>query len=106
MALGELMATRLGAAYLVSQGLPVQWIDARDLLTSRAEAARQTSSSYLSATCDFDVDEALQATLAKSGGITLTQGFIARNRNGETVLLGRGGSDTSASYFAAKLVGP
>ena len=103
MALGELMATRLGAAYLVSQGLPVQWIDARDLLTSRAEAARQTSSSYLSATCDFDVDEALQATLAKSGGITLTQGIIARNRNGETVLLGRGGSDTSASYFAAKL---
>ena len=73
------------------------------LLTSRPQAARQTSSSYLSATCDFDVDEELQTTLAKSGGITLTQGFIARNRNGETVLLGRGGSDTSASYFAAKL---
>ena len=36
-------------------------------------------------------------------GIILTQGFIARNRNGETVLLGRGGSDTSAAYFAARL---
>ena len=36
MALGELMATRLGAAYLEAQSLPVQWIDARDLLTSRS----------------------------------------------------------------------
>ncbi|MCH8134544.1 MAG: aspartate kinase [Proteobacteria bacterium] len=33
----------------------------------------------------------------------MTQGFIASNSNGETVLLGRGGSDTSAAYFAAKL---
>src|SRR5690606_3375787 len=31
------------------------------------------------------------------------QGFIARDRRGDTVLLGRGGSDTSAAYFAAKL---
>ena len=33
----------------------------------------------------------------------LTQGFIAANAAGDTVLLGRGGSDTSAAYFAAKL---
>ncbi|RLA27066.1 MAG: hypothetical protein DRR11_18875, partial [Gammaproteobacteria bacterium] len=32
MALGELMATTLGAAYLQSQDLPVVWTDARDLL--------------------------------------------------------------------------
>jgi diaminopimelate decarboxylase/aspartate kinase len=37
------------------------------------------------------------------GKVILTQGFIARNEWGETVLLGRGGSDTSASYFAARL---
>jgi diaminopimelate decarboxylase/aspartate kinase len=103
MALGELMATRLGAAYLASQGLPVRWVDARDLLTSTSHNTRQTTSSYLSATCDFEPDEQLQATLAVGDQITLTQGFIARNKNGETVLLGRGGSDTSASYFAAKL---
>ena len=36
-------------------------------------------------------------------GIVLTQGFIASNSRGETVILGRGGSDTSAAYFAAKL---
>ena len=103
MALGELMATRLGAAYLESQALPVQWMDARDLLTSRSHGNHETGSSYLSATCDFEPDISLQSTLAKEGKIILTQGFIARNKNSETVLLGRGGSDTSASYFAAKL---
>ncbi len=103
MALGELMATRLGAAYLEAQSLPVQWIDARELLTSRSQSTRQTANSYLSATCEFTPDAGLQSMLASEGKIVLTQGFIARNKNGETVLLGRGGSDTSASYFAAKL---
>jgi diaminopimelate decarboxylase/aspartate kinase len=103
MALGELMATQLGAAYLESQSLPVQWFDARDLLTSRSGGNRQTANAYLSATCDFEPETDLQSKLKAAGKIGLTQGFIARNKNGETVLLGRGGSDTSASYFAAKL---
>jgi bifunctional diaminopimelate decarboxylase / aspartate kinase len=103
MALGELMATRLGAAYLKSQSLPVQWADARELLNSRSRVARQTLNSYLAASCDFTADPELQSKLSAGKQIILTQGFIARNKNGETVLLGRGGSDTSASYFAAKL---
>ncbi len=103
MALGELMATHLGAAYLEAQSLPVQWTDARDLLTSRSRSSRQTTAAYLSATCDFEPDKSLQSTLQAADKIILTQGYIARNKNGETVLLGRGGSDTSASYFAAKL---
>ena len=37
------------------------------------------------------------------GAWCITQGFIASNEAGETVLLGRGGSDTSGAYFAAKL---
>ncbi len=103
MALGELMATRLGAAYLESQSLPVQWFDARELLTSRTRSGRQATGNYLSATCDFVPDAELQARLSIGNKIVLTQGFIARNKNGETVLLGRGGSDTSAAYFAGKL---
>ena len=103
MALGELMATQLGAAYLVSQSLPVRWVDARDLLRSRSRSGRLTSNSYLSATCDFEPDVELQGRLSAGDEVVLTQGFIARNKNGETVLLGRGGSDTSAAYFAAKL---
>jgi diaminopimelate decarboxylase/aspartate kinase len=103
MALGELMSTLLGAAYLANQGIPVQWMDARDLLSSRSRPGRNPVTSYLSATCDYSHDDALSQKLAEVGGVVLTQGFIARNKSGETVLLGRGGSDTSAAYFAGKL---
>ena len=45
----------------------------------------------------------LQANWRSLDKVVLTQGFIAANAAGDTVLLGRGGSDTSAAYFAAKL---
>ena len=103
LSLGELMATRLGAEYLARLGLPVAWVDARDLLTSRSRTGRNPVNAYLSATCDYSADPSMRETLEGQGQVILTQGFIARNRAGDTVLLGRGGSDTSASYFAAKL---
>ena len=59
--------------------------------------------SLLSATCDFAPDAKLQANWRSLRKVVLTQGFIAANAAGDTVLLGRGGSDTSAAYFAAKL---
>ena len=103
MALGEIMATRLGASYLQSMGIDVHWRDARDLLTSETRAKRSLTQSYLSATCNYEADPDLDRELSGQGKVILTQGFIARNAHGETVLLGRGGSDTSAAYFAAKL---
>lgn len=103
MALGELMSTALGAAYLAQQGLDANWLDARDLLTSRARSGRNPAAGYLSASCLYEADPGLQETLAEQGAVIVTQGFIARNKDGETVLLGRGGSDTSAAYFAGKL---
>ncbi|MGH8495193.1 MAG: bifunctional aspartate kinase/diaminopimelate decarboxylase, partial [Gammaproteobacteria bacterium] len=45
----------------------------------------------------------LRRELGAAGGVVITQGFIARDPNGATVLLGRGGSDISASYLAARL---
>ena len=103
MATGELAATTLGAAYLRQQGLPVRWRDARDLLLSESLPNQSERSAYLSASCDFNADQALQGELLGLDGVILTQGFIARNPAGDTVLLGRGGSDASASYLAAKL---
>ncbi len=103
MALGEILATRIGASYLEAQGIDVHWKDARDLLTSETRANRSVSQSYLSATCDYEGDADLATELAGRGKVILTQGFIARNAQGDTVLLGRGGSDTSAAYCAAKL---
>ncbi len=103
MALGELMATRLGAAYLERAGLPVTWLDARDLLTSAPRTGRRRDQDYLAATCNSAADPGLAKRLEDLGNVVLTQGFIARNERGETVLLGRGGSDTSGAYFAARL---
>jgi diaminopimelate decarboxylase/aspartate kinase len=103
LAFGERMATRLGAAYLEGSGVAVTWLDARDLLTSVEAPADADASAYLSAECSPDADPALAARLDAASGVPLTQGFIARNGLGETVLLGRGGSDTAAAYFAGKL---
>lgn len=103
MSLGELMATTLGAAYLVAQGVEATWVDAREALESISMPGENERSSYLSASCDIDPEQALQDSFSDRAGVILTQGFIASNAAGESVLLGRGGSDTSAAYFAAKL---
>jgi bifunctional diaminopimelate decarboxylase / aspartate kinase len=104
MALGELLSTRLGAAFLNAQGIPTAWLDARTALVCRDEPHARAARAYLSASCTAERDPELAARLtALPAAAVLTQGFIAGNASGETVLLGRGGSDTSAAYFAAKL---
>lgn len=103
MAQGELMATRLGAAFLAAQDLDVQWVDVRTVLKAEQRRNANLRSSYLSATCAFEPDLDLQQRWSASGTVWITQGFIASDENGDTVLLGRGGSDTSGSYLAAKL---
>jgi diaminopimelate decarboxylase/aspartate kinase len=103
LANGELLATELGVAYLRSTGLDVEWLDIRDYLPSTALRDQNETARYLSARCDFSPDKALQERFAAIKGIVLSQGFIARNAQGETVLLGRGGSDTTGAYLAGKL---
>jgi diaminopimelate decarboxylase/aspartate kinase len=103
LAFGERMATRLGAAYLQRSGIDVTWLDARELLTSIDGPNGADPASYLSAECSAGADEALAARLEAIHGVPVTQGFVARNTDGETVVLGRGGSDTAAAYFAGKL---
>lgn len=103
MAQGELMATQLGAAFLSAQGLDTQWIDARTVLKAEHRRNATHRSSYLSATCGYEPDPELQRRWSSPGTVFISQGFIASDEHGDTVLLGRGGSDTSGSYFAAKL---
>jgi diaminopimelate decarboxylase/aspartate kinase len=103
LATGELAATRLGAAYLRAQGLDVHWHDAREMLESTTLRDQTERARFLSARCDFSAEPVLQERLQAVTGIVLTQGFIARNSQNETVLLGRGGSDTSGAYLAGKL---
>jgi diaminopimelate decarboxylase/aspartate kinase len=103
LSLGELMLTRFGHAFLENQGIPNRWFDARELLVSTPTHGGETVN-YLSARCDHDYDPQLVEKFVNIGAqAIITQGFFAANAKGETVLLGRGGSDTTAALLAAKL---
>jgi diaminopimelate decarboxylase/aspartate kinase len=104
LASGELLSTRLGVAYLSARGLPVEWLDAREFLRAQDDPHVPPRRQYLAATCASHSDPVLRSHLGTAPDtVYLTQGFIASNALDETVLLGRGGSDTSAAHFAAKL---
>lgn len=102
---GERMATRMSAAWLNRVGVRTRWLDARDLLKADGGTeADQSSNHFLSATCDFDEDRAFRHGMsAFDEPVLLTQGFVASDKEGRTVVLGRGGSDTSAAYLASKI---
>jgi len=104
LAHGELISTRLGARFLLDCGLDALWLDVRDWLDSQDDINLNPRRAYLSASCVSTRDEAMVKGLESlQADVLVTQGFIARAPNGHTVLLGRGGSDTSAAYLAAKL---
>ena len=91
---GEIWSARLMAAVLQQRDLEACWLDAREFL--RAERAAQPQ-----------VDEGkswplLQQLMAQHTQQRLVvTGFICRNEAGETVLLGRNGSDYSATQIGA-----
>lgn len=91
---GEIWSARLMAAVLSLRDIEASWLDARDFLC--AERAAQP-----------EVDEGkswplLQQLMIQHPGRRLVvTGFISRNEAGETVLLGRNGSDYSATQIGA-----
>ena len=100
---GELLSSALGAALLTAQGLDTGWVDSRDCLRAVAIPNQNARTRMLSAMVAAEPDAALAARLAGQGEVLIAQGFIARDDAGRCVLLGRGGSDTSAAYFGALL---
>ncbi|MGA8277202.1 MAG: bifunctional aspartate kinase/diaminopimelate decarboxylase [Rhodanobacteraceae bacterium] len=103
LAHGELLSSTLGVACLNARGLDAQWLDAREHLHACTLPNRSDWSRYLSASVEVAHDPAFAQRLSMRGAVFLTQGFVARNETGETVVLGRGGSDTSAAYFGVLL---
>jgi len=102
MALGEVLSSRLGAAHLELRDEDVAWLDARTVLLTVGAGAR--AERFLSARCEARFDAAARARLdGLAASVVVTQGFIARDDAGCTVLLGRGGSDASAAYLAAAI---
>ncbi|MGY6587832.1 MAG: bifunctional aspartate kinase/diaminopimelate decarboxylase [Wenzhouxiangella sp.] len=103
LASGEWLSSRLGAAWLSGQGLPVRWQDSRELLRCPSHDPRGERAGWLSADCPARPDPALVERLAQDGPAFIMPGFAAGRDDGQTVLLGRGGSDTSATCLAALL---
>jgi bifunctional diaminopimelate decarboxylase / aspartate kinase len=105
LAQGELLATWMTCSFLqqndLTSGFEPKRIDARDILVSNADANEYRN--YCQAQCQFEPDLRLAKQLSSKSKVLITQGFIAQTDYGDTVVLGRGGSDTAAAYFAAIL---
>ncbi len=101
MSFGELASTWLGVAALAHHGISAARVDARQLLFTQPRPRADIADRYLEA--EVQPRRAVEeADVAAEGlDVVITQGFIARDKAGDTCLLGRGGSDTSAALFAA-----
>jgi aspartate kinase len=96
VSLGEVISSKIVAAYLMQQGLSSGWVDARQLI--------QTDNQYQEAKVDWTETEQLMQSkvfpLFSTIDIIVTQGFIGHTSEGITTTLGREGSDYSAAIFA------
>lgn len=104
LAQGELLSSTLGVAYLRTQGMALEWWDARDAMRAIEQPNASAWAQRLSVSCDFMDPLARERLTTRPEHFALTQGFIARAADGDgTAILGRGGSDTSAACFGALL---
>lgn len=94
--MGELVSTRIVAAYLNKAGLKTQWLDARDVVI--------TDNTYREGWVMWDKTKAnaqkIVPPMLAEGGFVLTQGFIGSTTENFTTTLGREGSDYSAAIFS------
>ena len=96
VSLGELVSSRIVAAYLDLSGLPTHWVDARDII--------QTDNTYREGWVKWPetmtrAEQQLPPLLAEKDFV-LTQGFIGNTSENYTTTLGREGSDYSAAIFS------
>ncbi|HUH32432.1 MAG TPA: hypothetical protein VLZ28_00685, partial [Daejeonella sp.] len=96
VSVGELLSSRIVNAYLNSQRLNSQWLDARGFI--------QTDNTYREGVVNWDKTcNAIQSRLPQllEHKFLITQGFIGGTSENFTTTLGREGSDYSAAIFAA-----
>ncbi len=98
---GELLSSKIVAAFLQQTGMNALWLDARKLL--------RTDNTYREGTVDWETtqrkvnNKVLPYYSDNQTHIVLTQGFIGGTSEGLTTTLGREGSDFSAAVFAFTL---
>lgn len=96
VSIGEMVSSKIMAAYLNEQGAGTTWMDARDVI--------QTDNTYRDGKVNWEQTlkngkEELPKHFAKNNFI-LTQGFIGGTSENFTTTLGREGSDYSAAIFS------
>lgn len=93
---GELVSSKIVAAYLNKIGLHTHWLDARDVVA--------TDNTYREGWVNWDKTkpnaQKVVQPLLQQGGFVLTQGFIGSTSENFTTTLGREGSDYSAAIFS------
>jgi aspartate kinase len=94
---GEILSSMIVSAFLGKNGLPCEWLDARNYI--------HTNETYREGKVDWVKTKQSIETLNKtlSQKIIVTQGFIGGTANQTTTTLGREGSDYSAAIFATCL---
>ena len=91
LCMGEQLSSLIVQRYLNTSGLSIEHLDSRPLISA--------DDNYLDGDVNFEVStkNILNAVENKN---YIAGGFIASNDAGETVLLGRGGSDYTAAIYA------
>ncbi|MBS1525867.1 MAG: aspartate kinase, partial [Bacteroidetes bacterium] len=98
VSVGELVSTKIVAAYLNKCGLKTQWLDVRDYVhTDNNYREGNVQWSKTRHSISQDIPQMLE------NGIVLTQGFLGGTSENFTTTLGREGSDYTASIFASCL---
>jgi aspartate kinase len=98
VSLGELLASKVLAAYLSSISIKTKWIDARDYI--------QTDNTHREGKVNWQLTEdKIRRDLPEilDDYVVITQGFIGSTSENFTTTLGREGSDYSAAIFASCL---
>lgn len=97
--IGELLSTRVVAAYANHCAVSSVWVDARTFMITDDAFGRANP-------LQFEMEERARKLLLpalKEKKIVFTQGFIGATVDGVSTTLGRGGSDYSASIIGAAL---
>ncbi|HUR30998.1 MAG TPA: aspartate kinase, partial [Saprospiraceae bacterium] len=96
MSFGEHLSYQIVHATMQLSGLNAAMIDSRDVIV--------TNEDYMSARVNYvDTNKKILQRITNEHRIFVVPGYVARSNNGEITTLGRGGSDYTASIFAAAL---
>ncbi len=95
LSVGERLSAPLVAAVLRARGIPAEPVDGASLITTDARA-------------QVDVERSAERIIERLGALAgevvpVVTGFIAADAEGQTITLGRGGSDHTATLLAGAL---